>query len=543
MDNNINAADMLDTLPVDVPELTLGWEALAWAAKYLKHPNGIRAGESWKFTPRQARFVLWYYAVDNTGRFIYGGGMRRLAKGSGKSPFAAALALIELLAPVRFSHFDPNVIGGCVGKPVAMPWVQIAACSLAQTENTMRMVRAMVNKPFNPAIHERYNLDVGKMQINVVPEGKLEVLTSSAATAEGAEATFIIGDELEHWLPSNGGVEFYNTLLDNLSKSGSRMVGTLNAWKPGVGSVGEKAFLEWVDYEEGRVKKKSLRWLMDVIQAPPNTDLADEQSLRGALEYVYKDCPWADIDTIMSRIWSSQSNVDDSRRKYLNWPTAAADAWVDPQDWQAMAKPDRQIDPAEEVVMFFDGSLSGDTTALVGCCMSDGHVFLIGHWSPADMGGTVDAHTVDRRVQWAFDTYNVVAFFADVREWESFTKITWPDRYKDKLVLWAIPSGKQPEPIAWDMRTKLFDFTRAVELTGREIIERSFTHDGSAILSAHVRNCHRVENRYGVSIKKESPSSARKIDAAVCMVGARMVRRLVAEVTPQSTYDGAAVFW
>lgn len=168
----------------------------------------------------------------------------------------------------------------------------------------------------------------------------------------------------------------------------------------------------------------------------------------------------------------------------------------------------------------------------------DGHVFLTGHWVPDD-GRRIDAHAVDEKIRWALGFYQVDGFFADVREWESFTKVAWPDVCRDSLLVWAVPGGKQPEPVAWDMRTRLFDFTQACELTEREIIEHGFTHDGSAVLSNHVKNCHRYENRYGISVKKETPNSPRKIDAAVCMIGARMVRRLVLEKTPATVYDGS----
>ncbi|WP_157472648.1 hypothetical protein [Frankia sp. EAN1pec] len=52
-------------------------------------PNGPRAGRPFQFTPGQMRFVLWWYAVDDEGRWLFHHGVRRLAKGSGKSPFAA----------------------------------------------------------------------------------------------------------------------------------------------------------------------------------------------------------------------------------------------------------------------------------------------------------------------------------------------------------------------------------------------------------------------------------------------------------------------
>src|SRR5690606_33016046 len=95
------ATSRLDTLPAGLPELTLGWEAARWAHRWLVQPNGPRAKQPFRFTDRQLRFVLWWYAVDERGRWLFNHGVRRLAKGSGKSPFAAVLALIEFCAPVR----------------------------------------------------------------------------------------------------------------------------------------------------------------------------------------------------------------------------------------------------------------------------------------------------------------------------------------------------------------------------------------------------------------------------------------------------------
>nr|WLJ25597.1 MAG: large terminase [Corynebacterium phage HS03] len=541
--------ERLATLPEGLPKFTLGYEALAWAAKYLRHPNGIRAGKAWQFTREQARFVLWFYALDENGRWLFHHGARRLAKGSGKSPFAAVMALIELLAPVRFDHWDSDVPGGVVGKPVSMPWVQIAAVSLDQTENTMRMVRAMASPANAPALHRDYSLDVGKTQIFVQPEGKLEVITSSAATAEGAESTFVIGDELEHWTPSNGGAELHATLMDNLSKSGSRMLETLNAWKPGINSAGESTFNDWVLQETGRSKNES-RILYDARQAPHDTEMGDADSLRAALEWVYADCPWSDIDAIMTRIWSPSAQVDDSKRKYLNWPVASSDSWCDPQDWAQMARPDIDVAPGEDIVMFFDGSLSNDHTALIGCRMDDGHIFTIGVWQPKaadpDDKPMVDVQAVDDRVDFAFATWNIIGFYADVREWESFTKVAWPERYRDRLELWATSRGaQQPEPIAWDMRGKDFQFTTAAELAEAEVMQHSFTHDGNPLLTEHVLNARRHEGRYGITVRKESRKSAKKIDACVCMIGARMVWRLARErggVSKKKQRTGKAFF-
>jgi hypothetical protein len=105
--------------------------------------------------------------------------------------------------------------------------------------------------------------------------------------------------------------------------------------------------------------------------------------------------------------------------------------------------------------------------------------------------------------------------------------VTWPERYGEDLLVHAVPGGKDPQAIAWDMRARTYDFTMACELVETEITERAFTHDGDSRVSRHVTNARRRPNRWGVSIGKESPDSPRKIDAAVCVIGARMVRRIV----------------
>lgn len=559
-DSDLQAAptSRLDTLPTWPDEghapLTLGWQAAEWAERNLIQPNGPRAGRPFRFTPRQLTFVLWWYALDVDGHWLFDHGARRLAKGSGKSPFAAVLALVDFCGPVRLDRKDSRLPGGVRGKPVEMPWVQIAATAESQTANTMRMVRAFA--PRGSRVVERYNLDPGKTRYYRQPEGTLEVITSSVTASEGAESSFVVADETEHWIQSNSGPELAATLQDNLTKSGSRMLETSNAWVPGIGSVAEATWDAWVMQEEGKLRDGA-RILYDAVIAPPDTDLTNPDSLRAALRFVYGDCTWKardadgkiDVKPIMDRIWSPRSTPAESRRKYLNQPAVHDAAWVTPASWAALADRSRVIDPAEPVVLFFDGSKSRDATAVVGCCVDDGYVFVPSWhdrptvWEPDPAHTTADVvpvEEVDLAIGHIMDTLNIVAFFADVAEWESFTKIEWPKRFGDKLKLWAVPGGKDPQRIAWDMRSHVMDFTRAAELAEAEIVDAMFAHDDNPILARHVANCRRAPNRYGVNVSKESRSSALKIDAAVCMIGARMVRRLHVAAAPVQRTGRAA---
>lgn len=453
------------------------------------------------------------------------------------SPFAALMALVELCAPVRLDGFDPRLDGGCKGRPVSMPLVQISATAEAQTKNTMRMVRAFA--PKGSRVVADHGLDPGLTQYYMAGGGHLEVITSSMRTAEGSEATFIVADEVEHWVPGNGGPGLASTLADNLAKSGSRMLETCNAWQPGAESVAEASFDAWVAQEEGRTRGETAI-LYDARVAPPETDLRDPESLTAALDFVYHDCWWVERDPIRERIWDLQATESDSRRKYLNQPIADEQAWVTPQEWALLADPSRVVADGEPVVMFFDGSKDRDATALIGCCVSDGHVFTIGVWEPSGRGDEVPTVEIDATVARAFDRWKVLGFFADVQEWQGFVKVTWPDLYGEQLKVKAQPSGKEPQPIAWDMRSHVYDFTMAVETTLAEIRGQQFTHDGDSRLARHVINARTRDGRWGQSIGKESPNSPRKIDAAVCMVGARMVRRLL-PAQPKSAGTGRVI--
>lgn len=521
----LSPRDLTDTLPEGFPLQSLGYEAILWMSENLKQPNGPNAGQPFICTERQQRFLIHYYALDDDGHFTSRRGVRRLAKGSGKSPFAAAIALFELVGPCRFDHWENTPHGKVpVGRPVNMPVVQIAAVSEKQTANTMRMVRAFAAK--GTPLQKKYGIDINKTFLATPGEGLLEQVTSSAHTLEGAEVSAVVCDEVEHWLPAHGGPAVMRTILRNAGKVvDSHILETCNAWIPGEQSTAEATWDAYCLQEEGK-KRGEARILYDAITAPHSAVLTDdpEEGQTGvteALEYVYQDCPWIDIRQIKEQIWSPDIPETDSLRFFFNRPAAAELAWCKTEDWAPLADLDRKVEDGEDIVMFFDGSKSDDHTALVGCCMSDGHVFVIGHWEPEGPSKTISVSKVDRTVKHAFDKYNVIMFAADVRWWESFVQVAWPKEYAPRLLL---PASKA-EPIAWDMRTHGYQFAEATEHALGEIEEGLFTHDGRPDLSEHVANARVFEFRGLWSIRKESPGSKKKIDLAVCMVGARMLYR------------------
>lgn len=77
-------ADGLVTMPDGMPELTLGPEVVLWIGKYLRHANGVRAGERFQLTASQFKWLMWFYSVTPEGRWRFDRGARRWPKGAGK---------------------------------------------------------------------------------------------------------------------------------------------------------------------------------------------------------------------------------------------------------------------------------------------------------------------------------------------------------------------------------------------------------------------------------------------------------------------------
>jgi phage terminase large subunit-like protein len=246
------------------------------------------------------------------------------------------------------------------------------------------------------------------------------------------------------------------------------------------------------------------------------------------VEFAYGDAYWADVEDIVeNRILSPRTPLDVSKRYYLNWPESPEDAWTTLQKWARLADLDFRIEDGDDIAAGFDGSRTDDATALIGCHIETGYTFSLGIWEPHGTGREVPFDEVDAAVAAMKKRWHVCAFFADVKEWEESTKIRWREWFEDSVDVWAVPGGRDPQPVAWDMRSHVGEFTQACEMVEAEIDQAGFKQDGDGPLGRHVTNARRRPNRWGISIGKESPKSARKIDGCVSMIISRHARRLV----------------
>ncbi|WP_231953669.1 terminase [Jonesia denitrificans] len=521
-----------------MPDRTLGWEVLAWCGLWLKG----KRDKPWQYTAEQARFILWFYALDEAGQFAYHSAVLQRLKGWGKDPLAATLALASMLAPIDFDHWDED--GEPVGRDSENAWVQLVAVSQEQTKNTMKLMPGLITAE----AREFYGIQPSRLNVWALGDTRqIEAVTNSVMAIEGGRPTLVVRNETQNWNSSNGGHDMAGALEGNAAKrdidSPARMLDICNAYRPGEDSVGQRmreayeSTLGDVDDPDSAPKAMDFGVLYDSLEAPPEAPLTAEAA-PSVVEAIRGDAVWLDAKgRILKSILNPANPPSESRRKWYNQITAREDAYLSPQEIDPLKDESKVVRQGEEIVMFFDGAKTDDATGLVGCRVSDGHVFVIGMWQrpPGERGKdwVVPRNKVDYAVDRAFSDYRVSAFWGDPshvlddeskdRFWDGLFD-QWHRKYGRRLKLWA--DGKK-HSVMFDMADfpKQKDFVGAVEAFLADVEDENFTWDGDIRLRQHFLNAVRMPTRAGLSIGKEHRESKRKIDLAVCAIGARMVRR------------------
>lgn len=604
-----------------LPELTLGWQILIWIEENLLSDETDDNDKPLPFdlTDEQKRFILWFYAIDEDGRFTYREVVLQRLKGHGKDPLAAVISAVEFVGPCRFAGWaarDMDDKGLVVGDPVAKPhpraWIQIAAVSLKQTQNTMKLFRGL----FTEECMAEHGIDIGKETIYAYAGQKaIEAVTSSPKALEGNRPTLVIKNETHHWQANNEGIAMSEAIERNATKSkggAARTLSITNAYEPSLESVARTEREAYEAQASGAALNTGMMY--DTLEAPPDARLRPmfPSEEKNALERGIKDLPpdveerltrlyirrvleavrggawWLDIPNLTNSILRGKISL--SRRFWYNQVVANEDAWVDPRAVDAAIRKDvaelrqtvsapnllieagwQPISATDEIVAFFDGSKSDDSTAIVGCRLSDGYCFLIGVWQkPKGEAGKrwlAPRNAVDRRVDRMFERFNVAAFWGDPShakdddEDESSYWMPmldkWMRKYKDKLdsKFWPVKAGLGRHAINWDMSgaDKTKAFIAAAEQTVEDFetlddVEEfapTFKIDGHPVLVQHLKNAieHIDPRGWGISLSKEQKDSPRKIDGAVCLVGARLLARVVLNGVEEEEEDKPGEIW
>ncbi|MFI9206201.1 terminase large subunit domain-containing protein [Streptomyces sp. NPDC053048] len=201
---------------------------------------------------------------------------------------------------------------------------------------------------------------------------------------------------------------------------------------------------------------------------------------------------------------AAQRSTEASFRIYrLSQFVRGASTWLPHGLWDSLAVDDA-LNPGDAVVLGFDGSWKGDSTALVACRVSDLRVFVLGHWeAPAD-----DAHwrvpmaDVRDALRSALDTYHVRNLVADPYRWEE----TLDNLEADGWPVEAFPTNSLKRMVP------------ATQIVYDACRDGRLTHDGDPALARHIGNAVLREDKNGARVTKEHASSRRKIDLAIAMI-------------------------
>ncbi len=460
---------------------SLGWQLLDWWAAYLPSPRD--ASEPLVFTDEQARGLIEWYAIHPvTGRYLFRRGCSRRSKGWGKSPREAAKGIAALAGPIVFAGWDER--GEPVGRPLGSrggdpkPWVQIAAVSEDQTENTYSVLYELLTANDGQAADD-LSIDVGLTRCFLRDgerTGRLEPVTASAGSREGQPITDAILDETHLWTPRNGGTRLAKTLRRNLGKMNGRSYETTNSFVPGEDSVAEATHKA---YEQGAPGV-----YMDAVEAPQVKQDDSDAVLREALRVAYGDSWWVDLDRLVHDIRDPDAPWEDSCRFFFNWNVDDRRKAVEKKRWDDRAH--GVAPPAgTRIGVGFDGSISNDCTALIGVYRLDGVPvwFEIEVWERPENAARewrIPRGEVDARVRETFAFYNVGLMLCDPAKWQT------------EIEDWAVEFGED-QVVFFDTNQP----TRMARACDRFLItvEGEFLHDGAKLLSAQVLAMHKRKVR------------------------------------------------
>jgi phage terminase large subunit-like protein len=474
------------------PEFTLGPQVAAWIETFCRHGPGDVMGQEIVLTREEKRFLAWAYEVDKDGRRVVRRSLVGLPKGSRKTGFLAWVSICEMAGPVRFSHFED---GKAVGKRVTDPFVVVAAASYDQA--------ALLFDAAGKSITEgplKDFFDVFEREIQLKGEsGKMIRVPAVAGTNDGLLPTFFAADEVHEW---TGSKQRVHLVIENglAKREGAWSCSITTAGNPKQDSVGLTLYEYGKRVDAGEVDDPGFLFLWR--EPLVNVDnLHDEVTLMEALRYANPE-PWKRLDDLKRRF--REVALHEGCRYFLNlWVEPDEERWLPPGAWGQLTA-ERIVPDGTRIVLGFDGSYSGDSTALVAATVEETpHLWVLGLWEHpgGNVAWKVDHEVVEAAVVDAFRRFDVAEMSADPPYWaQQLTR--WQEMFgEDRVIAFNTFVRKR-------MAAACSSFYQAATSDG-------LTHDGHAGMARHIDNAVLKETAQGAYITKEDKSSPRKIDAAI----------------------------
>lgn len=524
--------------PDRYPWPSLGAEVCDWMESHLVFGPGDLRGEPYRLDDEWRRLIWRAYEVHphgspNQGRRRF----RRVAiskrKGTAKTEFLAAIAAAELApdGPVRCAGWrKEGRVWVPVGGPVKDPYIPLLAYTGQQSEE-LAFAALLVMLGEGPFAGD-YDIGLERIQRRG-GDGKALALANAPDARDGARTTFEGFDET-HRLHLPRQIQAHRTMLANLPKrllADAWALETTTAPEPGQNSVAEQTMAYARQVASGA--KRDARLFFFHRQASEGHDLRTRDGIRAAVvEASGPTVEWSDIDGIAEQWEDPTADPSYLARVWLNMVVKASASAFDAERWKGLAPkvalPDdfvigdrkalldviREAQSPQDgavIVFGFDGSKSGDTTALVACEVATAKLWDVRIWHPSDHGGQIPEAEVDVAVDDLFRKYTVVRGYCDPPYWKDAIA-RWQGRYGSNVVLrWE----------TWRNRAMGF----AVRNFNSAIESGLIKNLGSAVLSDHIGAARRHEvnevddkGERLWTITKERPDSPFAIDGATASI-------------------------
>lgn len=460
------AKGQIDVEPLDFSEYSSdrATRIMRFIEDYLVIPKGVGAGEPVRLPRFQREIIEGAFASGVRQALV------SIARANGKTGLAAMVAVAELF------------VGG------ESPEVLVVASDQRQANITLRVARRMVE--MSPELSERVHIYSDKL---VTPHngGLLQPLPADPAALHGWDPTLLIVDELH--VVSEEVWEAVSSVM------GKRPVSTTLAISTPSTSIES---IMWRLVQHGRTGDDPAFYLRE-FSAPDGCDIDDREAWRVANPAMTCDPPFLAEDGMAAARRTLREPV--FRQLRLGQWVGQVDRWLPWGAWEPLAEP-RKIGKRDRVVLAFDGSASGDSTALIGCTVgARPYVFEVALWeNPGDKRWRVPRGDVDAKVAECFDRFDVVELAADPWGWRSEIE-AWANRFGEKRVLeWNTANAQRMAP--------------ATDRFYQAVVDQGVTHDGSQRLGEHLGNCVAKATPLGDLVSKDKKGSLNKIDGAVAAI-------------------------
>lgn len=436
------------------------------------------AGELMTFRPWQAELTRQLLAVRADGRLRHRSALIGLPRKNGKSSWLAVIALDHLLfgpggAEVYSCAADRDqarLVFGTVKRMVELD---------SELSSLLTMHRDAVYNPHNGAVYR--------------------CLSAEAYTKEGLNPTLVCFDEV-HAQPSR---ELWDVMaLAMGARTEPLLVGITTAGVRTDSSGRDSLCYSMYQYgrrvASGEVDDPTFFFAW--WEAADGADHRDPKTWKTANPAYGDLVAVEDFGAAVLRTPESEFRI-----KRVNQWVSGMNAWLPVGAWEA-CKVQRSIPDGSRVVLGFDGSYRGDSTALVAVEVSDSppHIQVAGLWERpenASQDWAVPVMEVEQAIRNACVRWNVAEIACDPYRWARSYQV---------LEAEGLPVVEFPQ-----------NASRMVPATQRfheAVANHALTHDGDPRLARHISNCVLKIDQRGSRLAKETKWSQRRIDLAVAAV-------------------------